>query len=320
MSEGVAGVREDSSVNLTIASGGLVEVDEHAGPLGLDHGQRLVDDVGAVAGGRLEQIAVSAVGVDANQRVRQIGHVAENERRMTPGTESGGVGVRGELTVPGLQRAGRGALHEAFMLEAVPNEIGDRDDPDVELACELGELRQTGHRAVLVHDFADYAAGLEAGEDCEIDGRFRLARAGEDAAGAGAEWKDMPRAGEVGGPGVGTDGDSDRVGAVRGGDAGGDALRRLHGDRKGCTETGGVGCGHGRQFEGVTLLRAEGEADEASPMTGHKVDGLGGNVFGGHGKVALVLAVFVVDHDEHATGPEVREGLWDGSEGHGATS
>ena len=35
-------------------------------------------------------------------------------------------------------------------------------------------------------------------------------------------------------------------------------------------------------------------------MHGHEVDGLGRDLLGGHGEVALVLAVLVVDDHDHA--------------------
>ena len=45
----------------------------------------------------------------------------------------------------------------------------------------------------------------------------------------------------------------------------------------------------------------EREADEAAPVRGHEVDGLGRDLLGGDAEVALVLAVLVVDEDDHLT-------------------
>jgi hypothetical protein len=50
----------------------------------------------------------------------------------------------------------------------------------------------------------------------------------------------------------------------------------------------------------VGALLREREADEAAPIAGHKVDGLGSNMLGCERQVALVLAVLVVDHNHHA--------------------
>ena len=62
-------------------------------------------------------------------------------------------------------------------------------------------------------------------------------------------------------------------------------------------------------------LLGEGEADEAAAVAGHEVDGLGGDVLGGQGEVALVLAVFVVDHDNHAARAEIGYGAGNVGEG-----
>ena len=89
--------------------------------------------------------------------------------------------------------------------------------------CEVGQAR---HRAVVVHDLADDAGRVEAGEAREVDRRLGLTGAHEHAALAA-------RAAGRCGPGVTrssgrrrrVDGDADGVRAVGGADAGGDAVR-----------------------------------------------------------------------------------------------
>src|SRR5437762_4766148 len=46
-------------------------------------------------------------------------------------------------------------------------------------------------------------------------------------------------------------------------------------------------------FPYTTLFRSH--ADEAAAVLGHEVDGVGSDFLGGHGEVAFVLAVLVVD-------------------------
>ena len=110
---------------------------------------------------------------------------------------------------------------------------------------------------------------------------------------------------------LGVDGDADGVGAVGGGDAGGDAFAGFDGLSEGGAEAGGVLLGHREEAEVVGALLSEGEADEAAAVAGHEVDGLGGDVLGGEGEVALVLAVLVVDDDDHAAGADLGDGAWD---------
>src|ERR1039458_2676730 len=163
------------------------------------------------------------------------------------------------------------------------------------------EKRRSGC-AVVARDLADDAGGSEAGETGEIDRGFGLAGADEDSAAAGAEREDVAGPDEVGGGGAGIDRDADGAGAVGGGDAGGDALASLDGFSEGGAEAGGVLLRHGWQAQVVGALLCEGEADEAAAIAGHEVDGLGGDVLGGQSEIALVLAVLVVNHDDHATG------------------
>ena len=178
-------------------------------------------------------------------------------------------------------------------------------------AQNFDEVGHAGHGAVVIHDFADDAGGDEAGHAGEIDGGFGLAGADEHAALAGAEREDVAGAGEIVRGGAGVDGDFDGVGAVGGGDAGGDAFAGLDGFGKGGAEARGVLLGHGAEAEVVGALLGEGEADEAASVSGHEVDGLGGDELGGEGEVAFVFAVFVVDDDDHASGAELFEGSGD---------
>jgi hypothetical protein len=52
-------------------------------------------------------------------------------------------------------------------------------------------------------------------------------------------------------------------------------------------------------------LAGERQADQPAPVHGHEVDRLGGRLLGGDDQVALVLAVLVIDQDDHAAGGDV---------------
>ena len=75
-------------------------------------------------------------------------------------------------------------LQEGNPLQAVVLAVGD-------------EVSDPRHRAVVVHDLADHARGVDAGEPREVDGRLRLAGALEDAPGPRTEWEDVSRLDEV---------------------------------------------------------------------------------------------------------------------------
>ena len=74
-------------------------------------------------------------------------------------------------------------------------------------------------------------------------------------------------------------------------------------------------CGHGRQAQVVGAVFCERKADEAAAVAGHEVDGLGSDVLGGQGEIALVLAVLIVDHNDHAAGLDIGQGAGDVGEG-----
>ena len=59
---------------------------------------------------------------------------------------------------------------------------------------------------------------------------------------------------------------------------------------------------HQRQAKGVAAFAGKCEADQTAAEGGHEVDRFRGYFFGGDSQVAFVLAILVVDHDEHAPG------------------
>ena len=211
------------------------------------------------------------------------------------------------------------------MLHAVADQIGHREHFQIVLAAKFVELRDARHRAVFVHDLADDGGGVQAGDAREVDAGFGLACADEHATVAGAQWKDMARAGEILRAGLWIDGGEDGDGAVGGADAGGYAEAAVDGFGEGCAVDRGVDRGHERKVELVAAVFGEGQADQAAGVLSHEVDGFGGDFFGGHGEVAFVFAVFVVDEDDHAPLADFFNGFFDGGEfrcrfGHGCSA
>jgi hypothetical protein len=117
--------------------------------------------------------------------------------------------------------------------------------------------------------------------------------------------------GEVAGDRVVGDGRQHGGRAVLGRDAGADAVAGLDGDREGGAQAGLVVADHHRQLELVDERVVHGQADEAAGVGRHEVDRLGRHLLGGEHEVALVLAILVVDEDDHAAGADVGEGALD---------
>src|SRR5690606_11174834 len=110
----------------------------------------------------------------------------------------------------------------------------------------------------------------------------------------------------------------DRLRPVVRADAGGDAEARVPVDADG--ERGALDVrvllDHGRQGEGVGALGRERDADQATPVRGHEIDDLRGDLRGGADEVALVLAVLVVGDDVHPAFANVLDRGFDGIERH----
>ena len=165
-----------------------------------------------------------------------------------------------------------------------------------------------------MHDFADDARRRQAGQTGQVDGAFGLPGALQDAASAGAQGEHVAGANKVFGLGLGVDGGEDGGGAVGRGNAGGDAAARLNGYRKGGAEEGRVldVLDHLRHLQFGQTFRGQRQADQPAPVGGHEIDGLGRYLLGRHGQVALILAVFVVDQNDHTALSHVFQGFLDG--------
>ncbi len=97
-------------------------------------------------------------------------------------------------------------------------------------------------------------------------------------------------------------------------DAGRDALARLDRDRERCLVDRFVLGRHQLEAELVAAPGGQREADPAARLACHEVDRVRSDVLGSHDEVALVLAILVVDDDDHLPGGDVLERLVDGCE------
>src|SRR5208282_1319820 len=62
----------------------------------------------------------------------------------------------------------------------------------------------------------------------------------------------------------------------------------------------GVLAGHGTDAQVFEPFFGHGQANEAASVLGHEVNGFGSDLFRGEGEIAFVLAILVVNHDDHA--------------------
>ncbi|MNT34167.1 hypothetical protein D3C72_1701280 [compost metagenome] len=181
------------------------------------------------------------------------------------------------------------------------------------------QVGQAGHRAVVVHHFADHRGGRAAGHGGEVAAGFGVAGAHEHAAVHRLQREDVAGLHQVGGHGVACHGGLHGAGAVGGRDAGGHAFGRLDGDGEGGGMLGAVALDHRRQLQPLAHLAREREADQAARVAGHEVDGFGGDVVGGDDDVAFVLAVFLVHEDDHAASGQLGHDVFDRGDRCGCT-
>ncbi len=224
---------------------------------------------------------------------------AFDHRHMFLAEQFGAEHVETEITCIGRHRRRFNRRYQVFGAFAVSQQIGDGDDFQAVFGSEDFQIRQTGHFAVIIDDFADHAGRLETGQFRQINGGFGVALAFEHAAVLGNQREDV--AGPV--EGFGADG---RIGqqlqaqrAVAGRDAGAGVFAGVDRDRERGAHRFGVAGDLQIEIEMARTLGADRCAHQAASVADHEIDRGRGDGFGRHQQIPFVFAVFVVDHDNH---------------------
>ena len=143
------------------------------------------------------------------------------------------------------------------------------------------------------------ALGVKPGEPCDVDRGLGMAGADQHAAGAGDERKHVAGRHQRFGPVGRIDRHRDGARPVCCADPGRNPVLGLDRDGESGLVAAAVGARHRLEPELVGPVLSEREADQAAAVPGHEVDRVGcGHLRRDH-EVALVLARFVVDQDEH---------------------
>ena len=204
------------------------------------------------------------------------------------------------------------ALDEALGAAPVLDQVGDRADLEAVRLREHEEIGKPRHRAVGVHDLAQHRRGSEARRAPRGRSMLRCARAREHAARLRDQRKHVSRLHDVGGLRVGRRRHADRVRAIRGGNARGDAVRRFDRHREIGAVHRAVLRDHRREIEALGVRRGDRHADQSAAVCRQEVDLLGRDEIGGEDEIALVLAVLLVDEDGHPPGLEVGDEIGNG--------
>jgi len=252
--------------------------------------------------------------VHAHERGRGAFKIAANQCYVLIVIDIARIGDQSEIAEARGKSGFRYATNITLVLHAVADQIRDREHFEFVLAAKFDQLRHAGHRAVFIHDFADHAGGREAGDAGQINGGLGLPGANENAAVAGAQGKHVARASEILRASLGIDSGENGDGAIGGADAGGDAELGVDGFAEGGAVHRGIDRRHKGKIKLVATLFGERQADQSAAKFRHEVDGFRSDFFGSEGKIAFVLAVFVVDQDDHAPLADFFDGFFDGAE------
>jgi hypothetical protein len=173
------------------------------------------------------------------------------------------------------------------------------------------QIGQASHRAVYVHDFADNAGLGEAGHPGKVNGGFGLPRADEHTAVLGAQREHVPRPGEVFGVSVGVGERNGGRCAICNGDTR-SAVGDVDGDGEGGLMAGGIAINHHVESKGCEAFCAHRDADEASAVGCHEINGGRGGELGRHNEIAFVFAVLVIYDDDDFAVLDVLDSLFNG--------
>ena len=105
----------------------LREIEQDAGALALDHRQRRLELLAAIAAQRVEDVARQALGVDAHEHVVAARDVALDHRHVVLVVDERPVADRGELAERGRQLRRHDPLDEPLRAPPVGDQVGDRD-------------------------------------------------------------------------------------------------------------------------------------------------------------------------------------------------
>ena len=199
-----------------------------------------------------------------------------------------------------VERAFARTLDQMIVLHPVFDQVADRADLELVTPRELHKVVEPGHRAVIVHDLADHARGIEPGQARNVDRRFGMSRADQHPAIACDQREHVARGDDVLAPSRRVDCDGDGARAVCGADPGGHAFARFDADGEGGFMAATVAAAH--QFEAQRLdpRALERQADKSAAVGRHEVDRIGRGHLRRDHQIALVLAVLIVDQHEHA--------------------
>ena len=269
-------------------------IDDDAAAVALEPAQRAVD-----GGGATEDVAQEIGAVKPRRHVAAVADAAVHQRDVVDLVERRHIGIALERADLGRHREFAHPLDELLARLPVGDEIGDGDALE---AVGLGEARHVGaahHRAVVVHELGEHADRRQPGEPAQVDAGLGMARAHQHAAFPRHQRKHVAGADEIGGAVVAVGERAHGVGALLGGDAGGQPVADVDRDGEGGAERRVVQGDHRDRDEGAWPPRPTSGA-QTMPEVWRMMKAIfsGVHMRRRDEQIALVLAVVVVGDDD----------------------
>ncbi len=139
----------------------LAHIEEDAISFFLDALHGLVELRAAIAAAGSEDVAGEAFAMDTNEGGLGSRDLSLHEGDVVHVVDEGAIEVEVEITKVGGHEDGLLAFDKAFTLAAVGDEILDRAHLETVFVLEFDQIRQAGHGAILFHNLADNARGIE---------------------------------------------------------------------------------------------------------------------------------------------------------------
>ena len=251
----------------------------------------------------------------AHQHVLAVADLAAHQRDVRLVVDLILERVDPEVAVVGRHLRRRDALHERLGVHAVLDQIRDGHHQQPVPLREARQLRHARHRAVFVHHFADDAGRVRArrsAPDRPPPRSVRCAparrRSGSAAGTCGRGARDPPGcvSGSIAASTVAARSAAEMPVLVR--------CFASIGDAEPGVEPRAVLRHHQRNLELVEPLRRHRQANQPAAVARHEVDRLGRDLLGGDRQIAFVLAILVVDDDDHLAGANRLDGVLDAGE------
>ena len=269
----------------------------------------------AIAAPRAEHVPGETLRVHTDEHLGLAGNLSVHQSDVLGFVDIVAVADDGEVAeLRGNSGLGH-AMDQLLGPETIGHELGHGHERETVLLRDLVELGPSGHGPIGIQNLADDTGRNESGQPGEIHAGLGLTHPLQHSTGPGPQGKDVTRAAKIGGHGGRIDRDVDGGGAIAGRDAGGnpEAALRVDADGECGRELLGVAFGHGRESELIAPLAGQSQTDQSASVQGHEVDHLGRGQFGGTDEISLVLAIFIVGHDDDLSVTKVFDRLLDGT-------